>query len=157
MSFTVVFGIVSVNSRSVVICRHVRVKTDVETKVWRMINLSMTDIVLFLMVHSFSEVLMSEGFGKRHWVGHDGGLNSNIMNRCDVSWRGDNRIDGSNVGGSSDVSSRSDRCDLSDGILREKRTDVMGEVLSDMASVCRSDFNDWLLVFIQRSVWVVDS
>ena len=44
-------------------------------------------VVLFLVVHSLSEVLMSKGFGKRLRVCHDGGLDSNIMDRCDFNDR----------------------------------------------------------------------
>ena len=150
-------GVISIYSRGVVVCRHVTTNTSVQTKEWRMINLSMTDVVLFLVVNGLSEVLMSKGFGERLRVCHDGGLDSNIMDRCYISMCGNNGCNGSNVGGSSDMTDGSDRSDLYDGILREKRTFVMGEVLGDVASVCWCDFDDRLLMFVKRSVWVVDS
>ena len=157
MRFSVVLGVVSVNSCSVVVIgRHVWVKTNIKTKEWRMVNLSMTHVMRFLVVHSLSEVLMSEGFGKWLWVCHDGRLDSNIMDGCNISRLGDNMCGGSNVCGSSDVSDRSDRSNRSDGILREKRTDMMGEVLSDVASISRCYFDDGLLVFVEGSVWVID-
>ena len=140
-----------------VVCRHVTTNASVQTKERRLINLSMTDVVLFLTVHGLSEVLMSKGFGERLRVCHDGGLDSNIMERCYISWRSDNVCNGSNVGGSSDMTERSHRSDLCDGILRKKGTNVMREVLGDVASECRCDFDDRLLVFVKRSIWVVDS
>ena len=156
MRFSVVLGVVSVNSCGVVIGRHVWVKTSIKTKEWRMVNLSMTHVMRFLVVHSLSEVLMSEGFGKWLWVCHDGRLDSNIMDGCNISRLGDNMCGGSNVGGSSNVSDRSDRSDRCNGILREKRTNMVGEVLSDVASISRCYFDDGLLVFVEGSVWVID-
>lgn len=149
-------GVVSVNSCGVVIGRHVWVKTSIKTKEWRMVNLSMTHVMRFLVVHGLSEVLMSEGFGKWLWVCHDGRLDSNIMDGCNISRLSDNMCGVGNVGGSSDVSDRSDRSDMSDGILREKRTNMVGEVLSDVASISRCYFDDGLLVFVEGSVWVID-
>ena len=144
------------NNGSVVVGRHVWVQTNVQTKEWRMINFSMTHVVLFLVVHGLSEVLMSKRFGKWHWVCHHGRLNSNIMNRCYISRRGNNRGDRSNVRGSSDMTQRSSRSNLSDGILREKRTFVIREVLSDVTSESRCDFDDRLLVFVEGSERIID-
>ena len=153
------FGVVSVSNGSVVVGRHVWVQTNVQTKEWRMINFSMTHVVLFLVVHGLSEVLMSKRFSKWHRVCHHGCLNSNIMNRCYISRRCDNWGDmshRSNVRGSSDVTQRSSRSNLSDGILREKRTFVIREVLSDVTSESRCDFDDRLLVFVERSERIID-
>ena len=149
-------GVISIYSRGVVVCRHVTTNTNVQTKEWRMINLSMTHVVRFFVVNGLSEVLMSEGFGKWHWVCHDGRLDSNIMDRCNISRLGDNMCDMRNIGGSSNVSDRSDRSNLNDGILREKRTDMVGEVLSNVASISRCDFDDGFLVVVEGSVWVID-